>query len=75
MIWNRAVKHPALPLIRVQNGQSDWPKSQLCPKWQILIGQMRFREVATQDLLHCSIGFRLTNIVQRQLAVFWECQI
>ncbi len=30
------------------NGQSDWPKSHLCPKWPILIGQMRFREVATQ---------------------------
>jgi hypothetical protein len=32
------------------NGQSDWPKSHLCPKWPILIGQMRFREVATQDV-------------------------
>ena len=32
------------------NGQSDWPKSHLCPKWPILIGQMRFREVAMQDV-------------------------
>ena len=32
------------------NGQSDWPKSHLCPKWPMLIGQMRFREVETQDV-------------------------
>ena len=47
---NRAVQHPALPLICVQMGQSDWSKSHLCPKWLILIGQMRFRELTTQDV-------------------------
>nr|CAH0098826.1 unnamed protein product [Daphnia galeata] len=35
----------------IMNGQSDWPKSHLCPKWPTMIGQMRFREVATQDVL------------------------
>ncbi len=50
-ITYRAVRHPTLPLICVQNGQSDWPKSHFIPKLPILIGQMRFQEVATQDVL------------------------
>jgi hypothetical protein len=32
------------------NGQSDWPKSHLCPKFPVLIGQMRFRDLTSQDV-------------------------